>query len=591
MVLGAGLLLVLVQIGFRAWALAHGYFYGDDYEFLTDATGRGLSVHGLVEPHAGHLMPGGLLLSWVLAHAGAFNWSAAVVLLVVLQLAASLCCLWMLVRLFGTRWQVLPLLALYLFSSLTLTGYMWWAAAINQLPAQIAFFVAVTLHVEHLRTRRLRHALGTAVMLVAGLLFYEKVVLVVGPLFFLTVLWFPRRSTGHLRRARQAVRTYWRALALYAVVAGGYLAYYLTQVPSPVAGDGPVPYGDVADAMVRRSLGTALVGGPWHWSSANAPLGLVDAPDWAVTGAWVLLALGIAHVVHARRADWRAALLVVPWVFASFVLTAQSRGATFGGVVGLELRYLADAAPVLTLAIGLFCLRLAERETPPAAVHAATPADHGRWRRGLVVAGVLALVAGAAVTNVRYVAMWREPFAAKTFTRNVIDQSREAPLRVADEPVPDAVLGGAIFPANLPSRMFRPLGDRVVALDRGNDLDILGTDGGVYPPIVAGGAESAPGPATNCGYAVDSSAAVPVEMTGAPQQVFWWLEISYLSAGDGTLTVSIDGTEHEVELEQGTHRFFLKGEGSVQDLSMSSSDTAVCVDRVSVGDISAVEPL
>ena len=56
-------------------------------------------------------------------------------MLLLMQAAASIGCLRLLRYTFGERLGILPPLALYLFSVITLPAFIWWAAGINQLPA------------------------------------------------------------------------------------------------------------------------------------------------------------------------------------------------------------------------------------------------------------------------------------------------------------------------------------------------------------------------------------------------------------------------------------------------------------------------
>ena len=148
-----------------------------------------------------------------------------------------------------------------------------------------------------------------------------------------------------------------------------------------------------------------------------------------------------------------------------------------GEVAGLELRYLADAAPVIVLGIGLI---VAGRNGIEQIPERPAPLQFPQWNlRHTAAAGVvLVAVVGTVVSTVRYVHFWSGPFPAKSFTQNVIRESKQDGVRVADVAVPDLVLTGTSFPYNLPSRLFKPLGeDRVSATTLGNDLDILTSSG------------------------------------------------------------------------------------------------------------------
>jgi hypothetical protein len=587
------MLLIALQLAVRGWASQHGWFYSDDFEFLSQATGRRLDLDYLFTPHDLHLMPGGVLLAWLVAHAGPFNWALASAMLVVLQAVASGACLAMLLRTFGRRWACLALLSFYLFSTLTLTGFMWWSSAVNQLPAQAAFFGAVSCHIAHLRSGRFWPALQAALLVVAGLLFFEKAVLIIGPLVLLTVVWPGGPGQGVVRRARANLRRSWRAVVLYAALAAGYLAFYLARGGGEQGtSSGPIDFGGLVDATLRRSLATTLLGGPWRWSSDNPPLGLVDAPPWAVTLSCVVIAVVVVLALLSGRGDWRAFVVLLPYLAVSILLTASGRGAQLGGFAGLELRYLADAAPVLTLALGLFFLRT--RDAEPGSDSAQTIERSAPRRRRTVAVCVTAavLAGGAVVSNTAYLRFWTGDFEAKTYTQAVRDSSERSPLRIVDAPVPELVMAATSFPSNLPSRMFAPLGRRVVALSQGSDLQALGTTGAPYAALVSGGAESRPGPVRGCGYEVTPPDST-VTLDGDPPDFFWWAEISYLAGSDGTAQIVIGGTVHEWPVEKGAHRYFLQGEGSVDTVTMRQVDGsgAVCVDRVSIGDVSAVEPL
>ena len=174
----AGLGLIALQLGFRAWAVFGSWFQFDDFAFLSRAYNNDLGWGYLTEAYGGHLMPGGFLLTWLFAGYDPLGYWPYAATLLFLQAVASIGFLRLLVHLFGRTAAILPLLALYLFSVISMPAFIWWAAGINQLPMQIALFFGLTSHVTYLRTRRVRHVFATLAWTVFGLLFYEKTLLV-----------------------------------------------------------------------------------------------------------------------------------------------------------------------------------------------------------------------------------------------------------------------------------------------------------------------------------------------------------------------------------------------------------------------------
>ncbi|GAA1911491.1 hypothetical protein GCM10009737_11220 [Nocardioides lentus] len=596
LVVGSAVVLVLVQTGWRAWASAGAWWYADDFILLEDARRSGLSLAALVQPHDSQLMPLGRLLAWSAGRAGDLAWWPGALQLVGLQLAAGLAAVWMLVRLAGPRPAILAPLAFYLVSPLTLTAYLWWAAALNQLPLHLAFFLAVGCHVTYLRTGRQRWALLAALAVTLGMTAYVKAALVLPVLLVLSLGPF---ASGGIPARLRTVAGQWRAWAVYGVLGASYAAAYTRWVPSPVAEGAPTDWSGLVRAMVGESLGSVSLGGPWRWSTENPPLLQVDVPGPVAVLSWVVIvaALGAALVVLRRRgvrtAPVSAALLVVGWVGGALVLVGLGRAPQLGAFVGYELRYLADSAMVVTLALALWCLPVAGADAATAATAApgsrpvAAPA---RTRAGLPAAlrpvaavAALVLLAGAAWSSSTYAAAWHRPYATRAFVERAAQAADERPRTVADVPVPASVMAGTAFPDNLPSRLLGSL-PRVRAVAAGTDLETLDAGGTPVRAAVVAGAESPAGPQDGCGYRVGAEAVtVPVE---GDAEFFWWATVSYLASADTTLTLGLGEREERVEVLAGLHTLFLRGEGGWGPVRLQGSDEAVvCVDSVRVGDL------
>lgn len=574
--------LIALQLGFRGWATFNGWFYADDFEFLTEAAGTDLSLRYLLTPHDSQLMPGGVLAMWLVAQSGAFEWSSAAVILTLLQTLASVLCWVMLCTLFRGRTTRLVLLALYLFSTLTLTAFMWWAAAINQFPLHAAFFAAVTFHVRHLQSRSNRSAGLVVASIALGLAFYVKAILIVIPLTVFSLLagWTGRRPDA--RPILVALLKPWRVWLGLVPLGLLYTVYYVTRVPSPVVTGSDIDFGGLADAMFRRTMGPGLLGGPWKWDHLNPPLALVSTPEWVVTASWTLLLLLLVYLIRERRFDARGLLIAVPYLAIAYFLTATGRGAQLGGFAGLEPRYLADSVPVLVLSLGVCLQGLPENRTVAVA---ASPSSN---LQRLAAAATTAFVIGALYSSIDYVRFWTSGFPAESFVKNVTAQARTEPMVVADQPVPEAVMPFTSYPSNLPSRLFKPLGSSVKSVTVGTDLNALDTNGTVHPAVVTPGRSASAGPRDDCGYLVRAEP-VQVPLDDSPLDYFWWMELSYLSGDDGTIEVEIDGTSRKYPISGGLHRLFVQGEGGATGLTLRTSlgHAGLCVDSVKFGALEA----
>ncbi len=273
-VVPAALALLAVQLAFRGWAAWSSWYFLDDLIFLRRAA-EGSDWEYLIEPLNGHVMPGGKLVFWAIGTVGTAEWWPAALFLVVGQALASLACLWMLVSLFGARPAILPPFVLYLFLPLSVPSYMWFIAALQQLPLQIALGVGVGAWVRYLRGRSLRWLLVTLAAFVLGLVFWQKTLFLVPLLAFLSLAYFS--SGGPVRRVWQ-LRGQAAALLAVLAVAVAYLAYYTARVPGQFTSVTARLAGDFADTMLGSTLASGLVGGPWRWHDPAPPNAFADPP-------------------------------------------------------------------------------------------------------------------------------------------------------------------------------------------------------------------------------------------------------------------------------------------------------------------------
>ena len=581
LVLTAALLMICAQLIFRAWALYPSYFYLDDYALLLDAKGQRLDASYALEPWNSHLMPGGRIVAWIVVHGGVLNWGLAATLTLLTQLLASLAALWMLRTLFGDRWAILAPLGIYLYSALTMAALMWWTACLNQLAMQLGFFVAVGAWVRYLRGDRLRWALVAYCGIAGGLLFDVKALLVAPVLIALAFGWFAEGSPW--RRVRGLLRRYWRAALIATPPLMAYVVFYSTQVNQPFERATPDLAVELTGSMIGKAFLTAAFGGPWRWQPLAPPNAFADPPAWAVTACCVAFALVVLYGMLRRRGTLRAWVLLLGYLLVLMALVLTSRGPVYGPLIGLEYRYLTDAACVLALCLGLAFLPI------QGAVQSSRPRDPPLllWRvpPWVVAALVTVVCLSGLLSSSRQVGFWHRDNASEPYMRTLAaDLAAYGAVDLFDAPAPDSVYPAIFAPDNSVRRLASLISDRVSFPEVSPQLAVVGNDGGLRRAAIQPGVVSSPGPVPDCGWKVDSSGAT-IPLTGAAFDWIWWLRIGYLSSQDSPVTVSAGDTQVTTTVQRGPNSLYVRVSGTFDDVHLDGLDpgSSVCVDTIEVG--------
>ena len=580
LVLAGAVVLVVLQLALRGWALYPSWFYLDDFQLLANAQDDGLTGGYLLSEYDSQFMPLGRFMAWVVASQGLVNWPLAVTMTLGMQLLASLACLWMLVTLFGPRWQMLVPLCLYLFSAMTLPATMWWAASLNTLPLQLSFFLSVGTWVRYLRGRTWWLG-GTVLAVVLGLLAYVKTVVLFPLLLFIAVAWFV--EGGVSARLWSLLKRYWLGLTALATLAAAFAAYYLTQVPQ-LTSKSPAPVaGGLADTMLAEALMVGVVGGPWRWSRINPPAGLADPPDWSIHLAWVVVAMLAAYWHLRRRRTARIWVLFIGYALMSYVLLLTTRAPVVGSIAGLEYRYLTDVACALTLCCGLMIMPMAGTSQP--ASSRARPFLSVRADSRVTGVLVLALVISGVASSVGYARIWHQDNPGEEFLKNTQRyMSTAGAVEFADTAVPEKVLPGYLFPFNTTSRLLPVIADNAQFPEVSSRLAVLADDGTPRRAVIEPATSSEPGPVPGCGWRLKTGlVAIPMQVTAF--DFTWWVRIGYLGSRDDTVTVGVGGSEFEAEVGRGLRNIFVNVTGEIPYVTLSGLEpgTTMCIDVVEVG--------
>ncbi|MGH3474007.1 MAG: hypothetical protein ACRDOT_03740 [Aeromicrobium sp.] len=586
----AAFTLVGLQIILRAWSIHGGWFYSDDFLLLEKTEDEPFGLDVLMRPHDSQLMPFGIALVWLVSHAGPFAWTLTATLTLAIQVVASVSCYLMLRTVFGERWGILAPLALYLFAAMSPDVVMWWAASLNGLPIQAAFFLLVSAVVVWARQRRVRAVVWAALALALAAASGPRGLVMVVPIGVFMALflspgdrWFTKPWT--------VARLHWPFVVPLATVAAGYLTVYAMTTPSPVAAVGDAPALQIGRQLVGTAWLPPLVGGPWQWQLVADPVSVAAPPRVAHIVAAVVVVATVSVMVRRNPRPALAALaMLATQLLVTYLAIVFGRGLQVGELAALVTRYLADTLPVTALALGLATMPVLAAGAPAFSRELPAPGALSRPGRFLMAGAAAVMLTGAVASTLAYVAPWHREFPAREFVANARTTIAADPAPVADVEVPELVQLPIHYPHNLPSHLLAPYGDLVQTSKSGNDLRILDDRGRSSQASISGGSVVEPGDEEGCGLRIGSRPQ-QIELAREDMDEFPWTSLNYAASAGGQGQIRFDGRRaYEIDIAAGPHTYFLVGDGaySTVEIRTTTPRLQMCLDMVRAGPIAAL---
>jgi hypothetical protein len=568
--------LVAAQLGWRAWALSHSFFWQDDFVYVHLA-GDGLSLDYLLQDYKGHLMPGQFLLSWALTEVAPLSWAPAAILVLALQATASVLVLWLVRALAGDGPLTLTVVAVYLFSPLTFTASVWWSSALQAVPLQICMAWALLAHLRYLRTGSRVAAASAALAVVVGLLFWQKALLIPLVLVAFTALvgpLFTGRPLASLLRRSAPV------LVGYVVVAAAYLTAYLLVTEQDGSG---LPTATELWQLLRFAVVDTFAPGLLGLMAGAEPAGALLAPappagilfaSWQIVGLVV-----VASLVLARWTAARAWALLLGYLLVDVALVASMRLDFVGTVIGRDPRYVADAIVVATVVLAAVGVAVRDRRAilPPAL-----------WRSRAVVASALVLAMVNASLISTFAVVQRLPM--DDATRFVANARAAAETSGQVDLVDGAVPEGVIAPFFVEQARASVVVGALSGYRFGRpSADLRMLDGfGLPQPIEVRPAATAAVEerSSSCAWPLRGDR-VDIPLNATVPAGRWVVRIGYYSAAPTTGVLTVGPQRRDVDLLAGVHHLYLEYAAThpVRQVSLGRlpAGDAACVTDVVVG--------
>jgi hypothetical protein len=591
-----GLLLIAADLVWRAHILSHLYFRQDDFENLDLAFKSQLNWHYLSYIGSGDFMMGQRLLAWLITRGALYNWPLASAVILVLFGCAALAAFRILRTLFGEHPAILILLAIYLLAPLTVPSFGWWSSAAEELPVQLAIFMALNAHVWYLRNGRSIHLAAAVCWVAFGLFCYEKALVLPLLLFAVTAGYFVGRRSFlagawvALVRYRTAWLAYAGLLVIYTVLLVVALHTAIARPQTPHSAGVVVTF--IWD-LLKNELVPGSLGGPWRWLPVSGGTYAIAATSTGLT--WLALLVAVVFVgasIVRRKIAWRAWTIWIGWVVLADMVPVIIRRLNdlSPALYALETRYVSDSAAVLVICLGLAFLRLVPEQQ--AAVVSISMARTGSrsdtelvWRR--VAAGVLTVfVLGSLLSTQSYYTHVSGVPVAR-YVADAKEALRLAPKNAVtvDAPVPGFVVVGSTGPA-LASTIIGDMAPgrlRWITLPRRtiDALRIFGSDGRLYLAKVQGGSS----PYGNPCFKKNHGRIVVNFWTAAPVYSDV-LRIGYLwySKSIGTVIVHYGNSAQAMTLRPGLHAGYLKIKGTGHGIVVGNPYGGnLCIGEVAAG--------
>ncbi|MBB5913841.1 hypothetical protein BJY24_002708 [Nocardia transvalensis] len=587
--------LILIQLAVRGWVAGRGFFYWDDL-ILAGRSGTYslLSPDLLLHSHDGHFMPLAFAVAWIVTRIAPLVWTGPVVSLLVLQLAASVAVLRMLVvldsagrdpagRLRRVGWVVLLPLVFYLFCPLSLPSFAWWAAALNALPLQAAMAWVIGDAVLLVRTGARRYALSGTVVLAVGLGFFEKSVVIPFVAFAVAaVAHHVAGDPGALRTVARHAAPLWAGSA---AVLACWAAVFFTVLDTSAARADPGNLWNLLHSATSLGIVPTLLGGPWAWARWLPSTPWAVPPDWAVVASWIALGLAVALSIRSRLRVVPVWILVVAYVIAAELPVVLIRGGPDTAAELMQsLRYLADVTVVLAAAGALLLRapRRAERNGSKASF-LDNPGLGSRGRGFAVVGLAVAFVVSSLWSTGGFTRLWALS-PTRTYLTNVREGLDAGGPPLLDQEVPWEVLTPLAYPRNMSSAVLAPIAPHAFA-DSTPELRMITDTGVIVPAQVWWNRGIPPGPEPGCGYRIGESLA-EISLDGPMLDNGWTAQLNYFADRDGRLVVGLEhGTAVSVPVRAGLHTAFVRlvGGGSTVRIASRTPGLELCLGAGPIG--------
>ncbi|MEU4624569.1 hypothetical protein AB0G04_31925 [Actinoplanes sp. NPDC023801] len=581
--------LIVASVAWRAAIADRGWFSQDEFVIANRAIDTGLTPDFLLGVFNDHLMPGGLLMAWLLIRVDGFEGWPWLLMLVAGQAAVSVAFYRLLRSLLRPGWALLVPLCMFLFSPLTLEVSSLWMVGLLMLPVQLAMVLALGAQVRYARTGRHRHAISLTLAVLFGLAFDTKALLIIPLVFLLTVFLL---STGRTWASIwSATRRFWPGWLALTAVTAAYVPYYMSlprpQLQQPGSPSGVVTF--VVD-LIGTTLVPGLFGGPWVWEYAGDGPPLVDPPDVGVWLAWAALLTLIVVTVRTRASAGRAWLLLFTYVAMVTTLFVVTRlGGALGTLGALVPRYVAEAVVVAALCVGVALLGLRDRAEPGGTALPVPPVlrEPGAYAVGLVAA-VIAMVTvsmGTLTSIARFNDNWQTKHAKAYLQTSQAELASMVPgTELAEGTVPYQVVAGYFYPYNMQSHFFRAAPLRPNFVTEAVTPSMFDEAGRIRPATVEG-IDILPGPTDNCGHQAGFGVPTRIPLEAPAPDWPWWVYIGYLSSGDATVTFRLGEGSHDFEAKRGLNHIYFRVQGAGDAAQLSVHDPAVrlCTRDITVG--------
>lgn len=577
--------LVALQLGYRAWASYGSWWEGDDFVYISSVFAPGgTSPHQVLLSYAGHLLPADFYATWLVNRVAPYSWTLAASLITAMQLLANIGFLRLLLIGFGRRWGIIPPLVLFLVVSFTIQDSVWWATAIQSLPFKISLCWALGSQIRYAQARRPAAAVAACAWVAAGLVFYEKTLLVIGAMGLVTLVYF---CHGTFReRATQTWQRYRLAVLLNAVLGVAYLAAYVHFGKSFGPGRATqVPIGPTADVMVLRSWATGVLGGPVRWAHGlGDPVSYARPSSLTALVAWVVLVLVVREVLRSRSGSLRALSLPGYFLACDVVLVSAGRAGTYGALAGTELRYLTELSVATAVGLALATMPLRGAVDPVTVRRPSALLD----RRLPATCAMVAVTALATYSTGQYVLNWHHNQPGRTAMTHLLADARSLPAgtQVVDAAMPPGVLLAIAYPDNTVGRLLAPLHPELDFVTAGTDgLLTPAPDGHLRPADVTRVRHAKRGPVHDCGYRIGTGM-TRIPLNGPLILGGWWVKIGYLATADSAVTVRAGGVSHVTSIKPGFHTlYFTAGSRKFESVEVGGlvGEARMCTDDVAAG--------